>query len=145
MDDSSPDNTELLEITILWLKHRGTEVVVAGMGGWVGRVSSKSFQTISHSRLVDMRPVKGNNPVSTCIFNEGQHCCTFREERGKNKSHSTLKWAVRFIQREVQPCVFPHPHISPFKILQYILRIHHFHHWCPSDFQFSHYIWNVYF
>lgn len=77
------------------------------MGGWVGRVSSKSFQTISHSRLVDMRPGKGNNPVSTCIFNEGQHCCTFREERGKNKSHLTLKWLSDLFKEKCNPVCLP--------------------------------------
>lgn len=122
IDDSNPNNTQLLAITILWVKQQGTEVLVDGQ---VGRVSSKSFQTISHSSLVDMRQGKGNHPVSTCIFNEGKRCCTCREERGKNKSRVTLKWAVGFIQIEMQPGVLPPPHVFPFKILQYTPRIQH--------------------
>lgn len=73
-----------------------------------------------------MRQGKGNYPDSTCIANEGQRGYTLENREEKNKSRLTLKWAVRFIQIEIQPCVLPLPVDFHLKILQYIPQNQHF-------------------
>lgn len=73
-----------------------------------GEGKGKSFQTISHSRLVDMRPGKGNNPVSTCASLMKDSTAAHSEKReGKNKSHLTLKWLSDLFKEKCNPVCLP--------------------------------------